>query len=153
MAVRKRKTNRYARIIEKIFLAHHDGKAREVPFEREEMVSTAKALRIELPKNLGDVVYSFRYRADLPEKVRRAAPEGYTWIIMPAGRSRYQFVTIKDEPIVPRDMLVETKIPDATPGLVAKYSFNDEQALLARLRYNRLIDIFTGVTCYSLQNH
>jgi hypothetical protein len=24
---------------------------------------------------------------------------------------------------------------------------------LARLRYNRLIDIFTGLTCYSLQNH
>jgi hypothetical protein len=30
---------------------------------------------------------------------------------------------------------------------------NDEQALLAKIRYNRLIDIFTGVTCYSLQNH
>jgi hypothetical protein len=29
----------------------------------------------------------------------------------------------------------------------------DEQALLARLRYNRLIDVFTGVTCYSLQSH
>ena len=30
---------------------------------------------------------------------------------------------------------------------------NDEQALLAKIRYNRLIDIFTGITCYSLQNH
>ena len=29
----------------------------------------------------------------------------------------------------------------------------DEQALLAKIRYNRLIDIFTGITCYSLQNH
>lgn len=47
----------------------------------------------------------------------------------------------------------ETKVPDATPGIVAKYSFNDEQALLTKVRYNRLIDIFTGVTCYSLQNH
>ena len=27
------------------------------------------------------------------------------------------------------------------------------RALLAKLRYNRLIDTFTGVTCYSLQNH
>jgi hypothetical protein len=33
------------------------------------------------------------------------------------------------------------------------YALNDEQALLARLRYNRLIDIFTRVACYSLQNH
>ncbi len=30
---------------------------------------------------------------------------------------------------------------------------NDEQALLAKLRYNRLIDIFTSVACYSLQSH
>ncbi len=33
------------------------------------------------------------------------------------------------------------------------YALNDEQAVLAKLRYNRLLDIFTGVTCYSLQNH
>ena len=33
------------------------------------------------------------------------------------------------------------------------YALSDEQALLARLRYNRLVDIFTGVTCFSLQNH
>jgi hypothetical protein len=46
-----------------------------------------------------------------------------------------------------------TKVPDATPGLVTKYALGDEQALLARVRYNRLVDIFTGVTCCSLQNH
>ncbi len=33
------------------------------------------------------------------------------------------------------------------------YAFNDEQALLAKIRYNRLVDIFSGVVCYSLQNH
>ena len=49
--------------------------------------------------------------------------------------------------------MAETKIPDSTPGIIMKYAFNDEQALLAKLRYNRLIDIFSGVTCYSLQNH
>lgn len=55
--------------------------------------------------------------------------------------------------MTPNANLSETKVPDATPGIVAKYAFNDEQALLARLRYNRLVDIFTGVACYSLQNH
>ena len=50
-------------------------------------------------------------------------------------------------------MLVETKLPDATPGIIDKYTLSDEQALLAKLRYNRLIDVFTGLTCYSLQNH
>lgn len=33
------------------------------------------------------------------------------------------------------------------------YSQDDEQGLLAKVRYNRLVDIFTGVTCYSLQSH
>jgi hypothetical protein len=50
-------------------------------------------------------------------------------------------------------MLAETKVPDSTPGLISLYALNDEQALLARLRYNRLIDIFTGISCYSLQSH
>jgi hypothetical protein len=37
--------------------------------------------------------------------------------------------------------------------MIRRYALNDEQALLAILRYNRLIDVFTGVTCYSLQSH
>jgi len=36
---------------------------------------------------------------------------------------------------------------------VAKYALSDEQALLALVRYNHLIDIFLGIACYSLQNH
>ena len=44
-------------------------------------------------------------------------------------------------------------MPDSTPGIIARYSFNDEQAVLARVRYNRLIDIFLGIACLSLQNH
>ena len=38
-------------------------------------------------------------------------------------------------------------------AIIVRYSLTDEQALLAKVRYNRLVDIFTGVTCYSLQNH
>ncbi len=37
--------------------------------------------------------------------------------------------------------------------MIARYALSDEQALLAKIRYNRLIDLFTGLTCYSLQNH
>ncbi len=34
-----------------------------------------------------------------------------------------------------------------------RVALSDKQALLAIVRYNRLIDIFAGVACYSLQNH
>lgn len=46
-----------------------------------------------------------------------------------------------------RAALAETKVADATPGMIAMYAAGDEQALLARIRYNRLIDVFMGVVC------
>jgi hypothetical protein len=148
----KRK-NRYAAIIERIFTSKFKAGMKQVDFEREEIETVARQLRIKLPKNLGDLIYSFRYRANLPERIRAAASQGQTWIIRPVGKARYRLALVPDRPIHPNPNLAMTKIPDATPGIVTKYAFNDEQALLAKLRYNRLVDIFTGVTCYSLQNH
>jgi hypothetical protein len=145
--------NRYSRIIEAIFHKHYRKNSVEVVFERSEIINTAAKLRIKLPKNVGDVLYSFRYRQNLPKSIAGKAAAGLEWIVRPAGRARYRFVLSSKAFITPSNDLVETKILDATPGLISKYSFNDEQALLARLRYNRLVDIFTGLTCYSLQSH
>lgn len=145
--------NRYVAIIEKIFSSHFRKGMEEVPFSREEIETTASELRVKLPKNIGDLIYSFRYRTLLPESIRVSAPKDKTWVIRPAGRGKYCFVAVSKAFIVPRPNLAITKIPNATPGVIDLYALNDEQALLAKLRYNRLIDIFTGVTCYSLQNH
>lgn len=145
--------NRYSRLIERIFLTKYRSGAEKVEFERTDIERAAKILRIRLPKNLGDLIYSFRYRAALPEAIRRTAVVGSEWIIEPAGRGKYRFALGATAKISPNSALVETKIPDATPGVIARYALTDEQALLARLRYNRLVDIFAGVTCYSLQSH
>lgn len=145
--------NRYQVIIETIFRTHYQAGTREISFERQEIEQTAAQMNIKLPKNIGDVIYSFRYRADLPAFIRQTAPSGQMWIIRPIGRSRYRFVLVRDLPMSPNLSLLEIKIPDATPGIITQYSLSDEQALLAKLRYNRLIDIFTALTCYSLQSH
>ncbi len=97
--------------------------------------------------------YSFRYRANLPEAITKTAPEGLEWVIRSVGQAIYKFSLTPTPRIIPTPLLAETKIPDATPGIIAKYALNDEQGLLAKLRYNRMIDIFTGVACYSLQSH
>lgn len=55
--------------------------------------------------------------------------------------------------VVPRVDLVCIKLPDATPEIIGAYALGDEQALLAKVRYNRLIDVFLGITSYSLKNH
>ena len=145
--------NRYAKILEAIFKNHFKKGATEIEFARTEFSQVADKLGIALPKNLGDVLYSFRYRTLLPKSITSKAPKGYEWIIRPAGKGKYKLVAVRQSNIAPSNILAETKIPDATPGVIARYSMNDEQSLLAKLRYNRLIDIFTGLTCYSLQNH
>ena len=149
----KAKPNRYIQIIEEIFRGHYRPGATEVAFERSEFEGIARKLRISLPKNLGDLIYSFRYRVALPDSIRSTAPAGKHWIIRPKGRSRYALVLDVERNIAPTPNLAVTKIPDATPGIVAMYALSDEQALLAKLRYNRLIDIFSGVACYSIQSH
>jgi len=143
----------YASIIEKIFKSKFRPGLREIDFEREDIVKFGNKLKIDLPKNLGDLVYSFRYRAAFPESIQSKAGKGEAWIIRPTGRAKYRFVLVADKPIVPNEQMTATKVPDSTPGVIAKYALSDEQALLARVRYNRLVDIFLGIACYSLQNH
>lgn len=145
--------NRYSQLIEKIFFKYHKKRCKEVAFTREDLETTASELGITLPKNLGDVLYTFRYRSELPESIVKTAPEGSQWVIRSTGRAKYLFALSDLPRIVPNPMLAETKIPDSTPGVIERYALNDEQGLLAKLRYNRLIDIFLGMGCYSLQNH
>jgi hypothetical protein len=147
------KKNRYVQIIEAIFFKYYSEGNTRVPFHRSDIVEAANQLGIKLPKNIGDVIYSFRYRTDLPKTIIEKAPAGTEWVIRPAGKAQYMFEVAQAAIITPNSKLAETKILDATPGVIEKYALNDEQALLAKIRYNRLVDIFTGLTCYSLQNH
>lgn len=150
---KNKELNRYSRLIEAIFSKYYQGGENEIVFERKEIEQAAKEFNIILPKNLGDILYTFRYRSNLPESITATAPVGYEWMIRPAGRSKYKLVLVQQSVVVPSSMMAETKIPDATPGIISRYALNDEQATLAKIRYNRLVDIFTGLTCYSLQNH
>lgn len=145
--------NRYQALIEKIFFDHYSDGESALDFTRQEIKDAATDLGVTLPDNLGDVIYSFRFRTDLPEKVVATQPEGMEWVIELAGRSHYRFSLVKINRILPRDDLARIDIPDATPELIRAYALDDEQALLAIVRYNRLIDTFLSLTTYSLQNH
>ena len=89
----------------------------------------------------------------MPASILAKQPAGMEWVIEGVGRGRYSFNLVKLARIVPRPDLATVSIPDATPEIITSYAQNDEQALLAIMRYNRLIDIFLGITTYSLQNH
>lgn len=145
--------NRYQALIEKIFFHHWKKGVKEFMFLREELETSAKELGFRSVKNIGDVPYSFRYRNPLPPSISKTQGKGLEWIIVGAGRARYRFTLVKRTRVTPRANLVRISIPDATPEIIRGYAMDDEQALLAIVRYNRLIDTFLGLTTFSLQNH
>jgi hypothetical protein len=148
-----RPLNRYSSIIAEVFRRHYKKGAKNFGFDRDEFAEIAMGQGIELPKNLGDTIYSFKYRANLPGSITATAPEDLEWIIVGAGISKYEFKLVKPLDISPRENLLVVKIPDATPELIGAYALGDEQALLAKVRYNRLVDVFLGIAASSLQNH
>ena len=148
-----REQNKYEQILTKVFFDNYVSGSRQVEFTRQDLIDAAEELGLERPLNMGDIPYSFRHRGLSPSQIMDTAPDGETWILRSGGRSIYRLVLVPDSPITPNQNLAITKVPDATPGIVVWHSQSDEQSLLARLRYNRLIDIFLGITCYSLQNH
>ena len=143
----------YEKIVEKVFFDHYSDGDTEIEFDREELATAADALGVTLPKNLGDVIYTFRHRRVLPKRIVATQRRGREWVIAGAGTARYRFKMVPVSRIEPRSNLLSIDIPDSTPELIRLYRLNDEQALLAIVRYNRLIDIFLGLTAYSLQNH
>jgi hypothetical protein len=147
------KESRYSSLIEAIFFDGYTADADSFEFGRVAIEQKAEELAIQLPKNLGDVIYSFRYRKALPARILETQPEGREWIIVGAGDALYRFRLVAKTRIRPREELIKIAIPDATPEIIRAYALDDEQALLAIVRYNRLIDTFLGLTTFSLQNH
>ena len=143
----------YVPIIKKIFADNYRRGATRVDWVRKDISDAADALGLARPGNLGDVPYAFRFRRPLPDDIMDCAPKGKEWVIRLTGRGKYAFQPVTQAWFFPNPALAVTKIPDATPAIITTYALNDEQAVLAILRYNRLVDIFAGVTCYSLQNH
>ena len=60
---------RYDRIIEAVFQRHWKKGKVEFTFERDELIQVCRELTIDVPKNIGDVIYTFRYRKALPKSI------------------------------------------------------------------------------------
>lgn len=143
----------YVTILESLFFDKYSEGTESIEFTREDIVEHAVRAGFARPKNLGDVVYSFRYRAPLPDSIAKTAPEGYSWVIIGTGDAKYKFVLSKNTNIMPNQALRSVMVPNNTPEILTLYSLSDEQSLLSKVRYNRILDLFLGVVAYSMQNH
>ena len=144
---------KYKKIINKIFFDRHKEGAVSIEFTRDDIIDAANQLSISIPKNIGDVVYSVRYRNSMPRDVKGIAPKGMEWVIEGAGDAKYLFSLYTKANIVPRTDMQAIQIPDNTPDVIYIHRMTDEQSLLCKIRYNRLIDLFLGNVAYSMQNH
>ena len=98
--------NRYQALVESLFFCAYQKESAVVPFTREELVATATTLGIVMPKNAGDVLYSFRYRNPLPTKILDTQPEGMEWVIEGVGRAKYEFRLVPINRITPNPNLI-----------------------------------------------
>jgi hypothetical protein len=146
--------SKYDDIITKVFFDNHKNGSKRVSFLREELAVAGEELGFDRIKNLGDIPYSYRFRKGLPEAINDTINGTKEWIIVGAGIAQYEFRIAYPSKVSPSLNRKPIVIPDATPEIIKKYAAGtDEQALLTKIRYNRLVDLFLGLTCYSVQNH
>jgi len=141
----------YDEVFETLFLSkyHQQPNVKEIEFTKDELSEVASRLKKKI-RNFPDVIYTYRLRRELPQKILAT---GY-WIIKPAGKGKYIFKKTERPQFIEIQIgLAPIELLNAVPEIVEKYSAHDEQGLLSTIRYNRLVDIFTGITCFHLQSH
>ncbi len=105
----------YTAIMESLFFEKYDEGISAIDFSRNDIIEHSTISGFERPKNLGDLIYSFRYRATLPASISKTAPEGYSWVIIGTGDAKYRFVLSKNTNIVPNAALRPVLTPNNTP--------------------------------------
>lgn len=154
MAKKPGAPNAYDSIIADVFSAKWTRGAKRFEFPRDDLAVAAKRTGVKAPKNLGDVIYTYRFRRPFPPAILNTAPTGKMWIVTGKGDALYEFRLITKPNLSPDMGWAVSKIHDATPEIVRRFTaLNDEQAVLARIRYNRLVDMFCRCVAFSLQNH
>lgn len=143
----------YDKVFTALFLskieAAENSNVEELSFTTDELVNAANDLNVQI-KNIPDIIYSYRSRCALPASIETTG----NWMVIPKGKGKFAFKKMNRPPFVeiPKGFLI-TEIPNALPEIVEKYVADDEQGLLSAIRYNRLLDIFTELTCFHLQSH
>ena len=88
--------NRYARILEAIFLSKFREGATHLDFARTDIHTFADQLGVKRPSNLGDVLYSYRYRQLTSAAIAARTTDGHEWIIRGIGTGLYRLRFSRD---------------------------------------------------------
>lgn len=143
------KSNAYDQVLIELFKTRFKRGMSEVAFDKDDLIDTAAKLGLRI-KNLADVLYSYRSRRDFPEEIAKKG----NWILAQKGSGKYAFLKVTQSATVDIPSTLKIyPIPYAVPEIVAMNLAKDEQGLLTIVRYNRLLDVFSGLACFHLQSH
>lgn len=145
----KERSNAYDQVVLAVFRKHWRKGARDVPFTKDDLIEEAARIGLTV-KNFADILYTYRSRRALPGDILRHG----NWVITAKGAGKYAFQAVTGLSIIeiPAHLKVY-QIPCAVPDIVSSNLARDEQGLLTVVRYNRLLDVFTGLACFHLQSH
>jgi hypothetical protein len=140
----------YDEVILEIFRKHYLPDSSRIIFEKDELAKVCIEHGITV-RNIPDIIYTYRVRRKLPSAILVTG----NWAIEPAGRGVYSFLKLQNTPQfdIPFHDYQPIEILNAIPEVVEGMLRQDEQSLLTKILYNRLIDIFTRLTCFHIQNH
>ena len=140
----------YDEVILEVFNNHFVTGSDRLIFKKDELTEIYNEHGI-IVRNIPDIIYTYRARRSLPPQILSTG----NWAIEPAGRGAYAFRLLRNAPHfdIPFYDYEPIEIFNALPEVVEGLLRQDEQSLLTRLLYNRLVDIFSGLTCFLIQNH
>lgn len=147
--------NRAEKVIVSIFKEVYEEGKDSLPFNLG-MVRKASNEYIGEDKNTNDpdIMYRFKTgRSEIPDEIKKKGE----WVVKSrSGQGNYEFVKLdggKYLDIPSHSDFEAIEVLESTPDVVLKYSSDDEQSLLSRLQYSRLLGTFLKLTVHHLQSH
>jgi hypothetical protein len=148
------KYNRYIVAIYQLKLEEGFTSDEDIPFDKSDVEGARQEFGLNRIKNVPDLKYNLRSRADLPEVL---LDEGYEAVIQNEDAQRkdaaYLLTKEPDTIHLPEPDEQRTLDTSGIPDLVRKYSTTDEQGILTRVRYTGVLNEFSQFECHHLQSH
>lgn len=147
-----RRLNKYTALVSLIFSEGYRGNSTPFSFSKETLISAGKALEIELPQNLSDVIYNLRHRAPLPDAIASTAAPEKEWIIETIERGEYRFIQRPCQRVEADPNAFDYLFEDETPRIARDFGMKGAPLLDCILRKNQILKKFLGSPVEHLQS-
>jgi hypothetical protein len=145
-------TTQYDQILSDLFFKFYSPAMDTIPFAHKDLVESAS--RYDKHNNISDIIYTYRHgRRPYPAAIQKIA-QGRDWAIEGTGKSSYEFVTVDQNFFYanPQCPIIEIHNQSIAPQLLEQIG-QDEQATLAIIRTNKLLDTFLSASLDHIQSH